>query len=452
MRTWIKTPLAGMPPGAEGGLVVEGTEIAELVPAGITPLAGDVFDASAHVILPGLINTHHHFYQTLTRAYRPALDKKLFDWLVALYPIWARLTDAEFRVACRLALAELLLSGCTTAADHHYVFPPSLGHAIDIEMEEAAALGMRAVLCRGSMDLSTDDGGLPPPSVVQKIDVILADGERLAKKWHQPGKGAMTQLALAPCSPFSVSADLMRETAAQAGRLGLHMHTHLGETEDENAYCLACFGKRPLDYLEELGWLTDHTWFAHGIHFTPEEMQRMGKAGIGVAHCPSSNMILGSGICAVGALEAAGVAVGLAVDGSASNDSSNLMQELRQGMFLQRAGGGIAAATFRDPIRWATEGSARCLGRDDLGAIREGMEADLALFKLDELRFSGADDPLAALVTCGAHRADRVMVAGIWRVVDGAIPGLDLPALMAAHNAAAKRMRGGGVGAGRLAL
>jgi 8-oxoguanine deaminase len=442
MRLWLKNPLGGMPEGAEGGLLVEGGVIAGLVAAGAVPAGVDeVFDASGHVVLPGLINTHHHFYQTLTRAYRPALDKKLFDWLVALYPVWAKLTDAEFRVACRLALAELLLSGCTTAADHHYVFPPGLGHAIDIEMEEAGALGMRAVLCRGSMDLSTEDGGLPPPSVVQDIDTILADGERLAARWHQSGAGAMTQVALAPCSPFSVSADLMRETAKQSARLGLRMHTHLAETQDENAYCEACFGKRPLDYLEELGWVTERTWFAHGIHFTPEEMRRMGKAGIGVAHCPSSNMILGSGICAVGALEAAGVKVGLAVDGSASNDGSNMMQELRQGMLLQRAGGGIGAATFRDPIRWATRGSAACLGREDIGEIAVGKQADLALFKLDELRFSGADDPVAALVTCGAHRADRVMVGGAWRVVDGAIPGLDLAALMAAHDAAARRLR-----------
>jgi 8-oxoguanine deaminase len=431
-----------MPDGAEGGLLVEDGVIAGLVASGAAPgRVDEVFDASLHVVLPGLINTHHHFYQTLTRAYRPALDKKLFDWLVALYPVWARLTDAEFRVACRLALAELLLSGCTTAADHHYVFPPGLGHAIDIEMEEAGKLGMRAVLCRGSMDLSTEDGGLPPPSVVQDIDTILADGERLAARWHQSGPGAMTQVALAPCSPFSVSADLMRETAKQSARLGLRMHTHLAETQDENDYCEACFGKRPLDYLEELGWVTDRTWFAHGIHFTPEEMRRMGVAGIGVAHCPSSNMILGSGICAVGALEAAGVKVGLAVDGSASNDGSNMMQELRQGLLLQRAGGGIGAATFRDPIRWATRGSAACLGRDDVGEIAVGKQADLALFKLDELRFSGADDPVAALVTCGAHRADRVMVGGKWRVVDGTIPGLDLAALMAAHDAAARRLR-----------
>ncbi len=444
MRLWISHPLGGMPEGAEAGLVVSGGVIAELVPAGQLPRAAvdAVFDAGQHIVLPGLINTHHHFYQTLTRAFRPALDKKLFDWLVALYPVWARLTDAEFRIACRLALAELLLSGCTTAVDHHYVFPPGLGHAIDIEMEEAAALGLRAVLCRGSMDLSTEDGGLPPPSVTQSIDTILADGERLAARWHQTGPGAMSQIALAPCSPFSVSGDLMRETARQAEALGLRLHTHLAETQDENEFCLASFGKRPVDYLEDLGWLTDRTWFAHGIHFTADEMRRMGAAGIGIAHCPSSNMILGSGICPVGALEAAGVAVGLAVDGAASNDGSNMIQELRQAMMLQRAGSGIGAAGFRDPIRWATAGSARCIGRDDIGALRVGMQADLALFKLDELRFSGADDPLAALITCGAHRADRVMVAGQWRVVDGAIPGLDLPALMAAHGEAAVRIRG----------
>jgi 8-oxoguanine deaminase len=447
MRLWIANPLAGMAPGAAGGLVVDGTEIAELVPAGGKPSApvDQVFDASAHVVLPGLINTHHHFYQTLTRAYPAAVDKKLFDWLVALYPVWARLTDAEFRVACRLALAELLLSGCTTAADHHYLFPPGLTNAIDIEMEEAAALGIRAVLCRGSMDLSVDDGGLPPRAVTQKIDTILADGERLAGKWHQRGPGAMTQLALAPCSPFTVSADLMRETAAQAARLDVRMHTHLAETVDENDFCAAKFGKRPLDFLEELGWVSDRVWYAHGIHFTGDEMKRMGRAGCCVAHCPSSNMILGSGICPVGALEGAGVGVGLAVDGSASNDGSNMIQELRQGMLLQRArgNGDITAATHLDPIRWATEGSARCLGRSDLGALRPGMQADMALFKLDEMRFSGAGDPLAALITCGAHRADRVMVAGQWRVVDGAIPGLDVKALLAAHDAAARRLRAG---------
>jgi len=441
MRLWIKNPMAGMPPGAEGGVIVEDAVIAELVAPGAQPAADAVFDAAAHVVLPGLINTHHHFFQTLTRAYAPAVDKKLFDWLVALYPVWARITEAEYRVACRVALAELLLSGCTTAADHHYLFPAGLPDAIDIELQEARNLGIRAVLCRGSMDLSTDDGGLPPPTVTQKIDVILADGERLAKTWHQTGPGAMSQVALAPCSPFSVTGDLMRETAAQAEALDLRLHTHLAETEDENAFCLEKFGKRPLDYLEDLGWVSNRVWFAHGIHFNQGEIHRMGKAGCCVAHCPSSNMLLGSGICPVGELEAAGVGVGLGVDGSASNDSSNLIQELRQALLLARAGRGIEAAIYSDPIRWATVGSARCLGRDDIGRITPGCQADLALFKLDELRFAGAGDSLAALITCGAHRADRVMVGGIWRVVDGAIPGLDLPALMAAQNEAARRIR-----------
>jgi 8-oxoguanine deaminase len=447
MRLWIANPLAGMDPGAAGGLVVDGAEIAELIPPGDHPAApvDEKFDASALVILPGLINTHHHFYQTLTRAYPAAVDKKLFDWLVALYPVWAKLTETDFRAACRLALAELLLSGCTTAADHHYLFPPGLDRAIDIEMEEATALGIRAVLCRGSMDLSVEDGGLPPREVTQDIDTILADGERLANKWHQRGPGAMTQLALAPCSPFTVSADLMRETAKQAERLDLRMHTHLAETQDENDFCAAKFGQRPLDLLEDLGWVSNRVWFAHGIHFSPSEITRMGQAGCCVAHCPSSNMILGSGICPVGALEAAGVGVGLGVDGSASNDGSNMIQELRQGMLLQRArhNGDITAAIHLDPIRWATAGSARCLGRPDLGAIRPGAQADLAFFKLDELRFSGAGDALAALITCGAHRADRVMVAGQWRVIDGAIPGLDLAALIATHTAAAKRLQTG---------
>jgi 8-oxoguanine deaminase len=413
MRLWIKHPLSGMPAGAEGGMVVEDQIIAAFVAADEQPLADAVFDASAHVVLPGLINTHHHFYQTLTRAYPAAVDRKLFDWLTALYPVWARMTASEFRLAARLALAELLLSGCTTAADHHYLFPPGLPDAIDIELQEAASLGIRAVLCRGSMDLSTEDGGLPPPSVTQDIDTILADGERLAKTWHQRGPGAMRQIALAPCSPFSVSTALMRETAKQAEALDLRLHTHLAETEDENAFCMATFGKRPLDYLEDLGWISNRSWFAHGIHFNGSEIHRLGKAGCCVAHCPSSNMLLGSGICPAGALEAAGVGVGL------------------------------APATFHDPIRWATVGSARCLGREDLGRIAPGYQADLAFFKLDELRFSGAGDPLAALITCGAHRADRVMVGGHWRVIDGAIPGLDLTALLASHQAASRRIQSG---------
>ena len=442
MPLWIKNPLACLDPGHAGGIVVEGGCIAELVPGGATPrLACDaVFDASRHVLLPGLINTHHHFYQTLTRALARSIDRELFPWLQALYPVWANIDEAAFRLASRLAMAELLLSGCTTASDHQYLFPPALEQAIDIQVEEARALGLRVVLCRGSMDLSVEDGGLPPRGVTQSIDAIMADCERVVGRFHQRGAGAMTQVALGPCTAFTASGELMRQTARLAGSLDVRLHTHLAETEDETRYCLACHAMRPLDYIEELGWLGPRVWYAHGIHFLPNEISRLGAAGAGVAHCPSSNMILGSGICQVGALEAAGAAVGLGVDGSASNDGSNMIQELRQALLLARAGGGIGAATHRDPIRWATSGSARCLGREDIGAIAIGKRADLALFKLDEPRFSGAEDKLAALIICGAHKADHVMVEGVWRVTGGMIPGLDLPQLWASHAEAAQRL------------
>jgi 8-oxoguanine deaminase len=439
---WIKTPLACLDPDHAGGIVVDGGCIAELVPKGGRPrrACDQVFDASNHVLLPGLINTHHHFFQTLTRALARSIDKELFPWLQALYPVWSNIDKGAFRLASRLAMAELLLSGCTTASDHQYLFPGGLEHAIDIQVEEARALGLRIVLCRGSMDLSVEDGGLPPRNVTQSIDTILADCERVATRFHQRGAGAMTQVALGPCTAFTASGDLMRQTAKLAESLDLRLHTHLAETEDENRYCLACHSMRPLDYLEELGWLGPRIWYAHGIHFLPSEMNRLGAAGAGIAHCPSSNMILGSGICQVRALEARGVAVGLGVDGSASNDASNMIQELRQALLLARAGGGINAATHRDPIRWATEGSARCLSRDDIGGIAFGKRADLALFRLDGPRFSGAEDKLAALIICGAQKADHVMVEGVWRVVDGAIPGLDLDQLCAQHSAAARRL------------
>jgi 8-oxoguanine deaminase len=445
MALWIKSPLAILAEHAGNGIVVADNRIVELVPAGKDPVTpyDATFDAGAHVVLPGLINTHHHFYQTLTRAYRPALDKALFDWLKALYPIWGRIDPDAFRLATRLAMTELLLSGCTTAVDHHYVFPAGLESAIDIQMEEAERLGLRVVLCRGSMDLSIEDGGLPPKAVTQDIDAILADCERLVARWHRRGDGAMTQVALAPCSPFSVSAELMRQSAAMADRLDVRLHTHLAETEDENTYCLERIGVRPLDYLAELGWLTGRVWFAHGIHFTDDEMQRLGAVGAGVAHCPTSNMIIGSGVCQPMRMEALGVGVGLAVDGAAAQDSSNLVQEVRQAFLLQRATRGIGAVSHRDPIRWATEGSARCIGRPDLGRIAPGLQADLALFRLDELRFSGYDDPMAALVICGAHRADRIMVGGKWLVTDGAVDGLDVGALRRAHQTAAHRVQTG---------
>nr|WP_210292133.1 8-oxoguanine deaminase [Aurantimonas endophytica] len=439
---FLKDPLAILAEGAEGGIVVEDERIAELVPSGAAPAqpVDAVFDASRHVVLPGLVNTHHHFYQTLTRAHPAAIDKELFPWLTSLYPIWARLDPESFRLSVRLALTELLMSGCTTAADHHYLFPQGLENAIDIEAEEATALGIRMTLTRGSMNLSQKDGGLPPDTVVQDEDDILADSERLIGRWHDRTDGAMTQIALAPCSPFSVTKSLMIASAALADRHDCRLHTHLGETEDENRFCEATFGCRPVDYLEEVGWLGPRTWLAHGIHFTTEECRRLGAHKVGVCHCPASNAVLASGFCPVNELQAAGSPVGLGVDGSASNDASNLIEAARHALMVGRLNYRSAEAmTARDVLAMATEGSAACLGRADIGRIAVGLQADLALFTLDELRFSGAHDPIAALVLCGATRADRVMVKGSWRVEDGMPVGIDVARLRAEHGAAARR-------------
>jgi 8-oxoguanine deaminase len=442
---WIKDPLAILADGAARGVVVRDNRIVELVAAGRSPTTPDVktFDAGAHVVLPGLINTHHHFYQTLTRAVPAALDRELFPWLQALYPLWARLTPDALDLAVTLAMAELMLSGCTTTTDHHYVFPNGLEDGIDIEVAAAKRLGLRVLLTRGSMNLSQRDGGLPPDSVVQDEDTILADSERLVARHHQKGDGAMVQIALAPCSPFSVTTALMRATAALAKRLDVRLHTHLAETEDENRYCLEVYKCRPLDYLDDCGWLDDRTWLAHGVHFNADEIRRLSRAGTAITHCPCSNQTLASGTCSVCAMEEAGVGVGLGVDGSASNDASNLMQEVRAAFLVQRSRYGVGKVSHRDALRWATKGSAACVGRNDIGEIALGAMADLALFRLDELRFSGAGDPLAALVLCGAHRADRVMVGGRWIVEDGQIPGLDLADLIRRHSAAARKLQGG---------
>jgi 8-oxoguanine deaminase len=440
LRIWIKDPIAILAPDAARGLVVEGTRIAELVRAGARPVAPvDVeFDASRHVVLPGLVNAHHHFYQTLTRAHPQAINKELFPWLASLYPIWARLKPHHLHLAVRLALTELMLSGCTTAADHHYLFPPGLEDAVDIEVEEALALGLRMTVTRGSMNRSQKDGGLPPDSVVQDEETILADSERVLKLFHDPKPGAQIRIALAPCSPFSINKRLMSDSARLAERYDCQLHTHLCETEDEERFCLEIYGARPVDLLEETGWMSKRTWLAHGIHFSPEEIRRLGRAGVGVGHCAASNMVLASGICPTCDLEAAGSPVGLGVDGSASNDSSNMMEAVRHSLMIGRLRYGASAITHHDVLRWATEGSARCLGRDDIGRLASGMEADLALFTLDEPRFSGAHDPLAALALCGAHRADRVMVAGRWRVIDGSPVDFELAELIARHREAAR--------------
>ena len=442
---WIKDPLAILADGTGRGVVVRGGRIVELVAAGRNPTTPDVetFDAGAHVVLPGLINAHHHFYQTLTRAVPAALDRELFPWLQALYPLWARLTPDALDLAVTLAMAELMLSGCTMTTDHHYVFPNGLEDGIDVEVAAAKRLGLRVLLARGSMNLSQRDGGLPPDRVVQDEDTILADSERLVARHHQKGDGAMVQIALAPCSPFSVTTSLMRATAELAKRLDVRLHTHLAETEDENRYCVEVYKCRPLDYLEDCGWLDGRTWLAHGVHFNADEIRRLGRAGTAIAHCPCSNQMLASGTCPVCVMEAAGVGIGLGVDGSASNDASNLMQEVRAAFLVQRARYRVGKVSHRDALRWATKGSAACVGRNDIGEIALGAMADLALFKLDELRFSGAGDPLAALVLCGAQRADRVMVGGRWIVEDGQIPGLDLADLIRRHSAAAQKLQAG---------
>jgi 8-oxoguanine deaminase len=440
---WIKNPLAIFAENSDGGVVIKGQKIIELVPLGGSPVSSfdEIYDASDSVVLPGLINTHHHFYQTLTRAYPEALNKELFPWLKSLYKVWAHIQPEMLAVSTELALSELLLSGCTTASDHHYLFPSQLENAIDIQAEEAQKLGMRAVLTRGSMSLGEKDGGLPPQSVVQTKEQILSDSERLIKTHHDNQEGAMIQIALAPCSPFSVTTDLMIETAALAEQYDVRLHTHLAETIDEEKFCLEKFGLRTVDYLESVGWLSDRTWLAHGIHFNKQEIEKLGQNGVGICHCPTSNMMLASGICHSLELEEAGSIIGLGVDGSASNDGSNMIAELRQAMYLQRLRYGASKITHQKAYDWATKDSAALLGRNDIGEIAVGKQADLALFKLDELRFSGSHDALAALLLCGAQKADRVMIAGQWKVMDGKIIGQDESELISRHSNAAKKLR-----------
>ena len=440
-RIWLKNPQAILANQAEHGLVIENGIIAELIDTGQEPskACDSIIDASQWVVIPGLINGHHHFYQTLTRALPQALNKPLFNWLKSLYPVWAGLEPEMVYESTRLALAELLLSGCTTAADHHYLFPQGITDAMDIQAQAAGEMGLRMTMTRGSMSLSQDDGGLPPASTVQTESAIMADSERVIQRYHDASPGSMLQVALAPCSPFSVTPELMRETAKLAAEKQVMLHTHLAETIDEENFCLQRFGMRTIDYLDSVNWLNDRTWLAHGIHFNDDEIARLGAAGTGICHCPTSNMMLASGMAPVRDLEAAGSPVGLGVDGSASNDGSNMMQEVRQALYLQRLKYGADVSHF-DAFRWATEGSAKMLGRDDIGSLAVGKQADIACFKLDAMRFSGSHDPLAALLLCGAHQADAVMVQGQWRVRDGSIIDLDIEALISRHQQSAKRL------------
>lgn len=406
--------------------------------------ADEVIDLSGHVVLPGLINTHHHFYQTLTRAVPGAQDAGLFDWLRTLYPIWARLTPDDVRISTQLALSELALSGCTTTSDHQYLFPN--GSSLDDQIAGAEPVGVRFHAARGSMSLGESDGGLPPDSVVEDEATILADTQRVIEAFHDPNPGAMTRVVVAPCSPFSVTAGIMRESAALARENGVHLHTHVAETLDEEQFCLDTFGRRPVEYMEDLGWVGSDVWYAHGIFINDDEIGRMSDTRTGVAHCPSSNMRLASGIAPVRHYLETDVRLGVGVDGSASNDGSHLLAEARQAMLLSR----LAAApsleggrllTAREALRIATRGSASVLGRDDAGSLEPGKAADFIGISLDRIEYAGSlHDPVAAVLFVAPVRVDHSYVHGRPVVRDGELLGVDLPKLIEHHNAAALRL------------
>ncbi|NOX44525.1 MAG: 8-oxoguanine deaminase [Caldiserica bacterium] len=423
-------------------LLVEGNRIAALGEG--DPPSGpfdEVIDGRDRVMIPGMVNTHHHLYQTLFRAVPGAADKKLFDWLVFLYERWRGIDEEAVYVSTIVGGMELLLSGCTTTTDHLYLFPRGRERLIDVEIEAAQELGIRFHPTRGSMSLSREDGGLPPGDVVQTEEEILADSERLIREYHDPSFGAMTRIALAPCSPFSVTPDLMRRTAELAREHGVLLHTHLAETLDEEEFCRQRFGMRPVEYLEELGWLEGDVWLAHLVHVTPADIERLARAGVGMAHCPSSNMLLGSGIAPVVEMLDAGVRVGLAVDGSASNDHSNMIREARQAMLAARVRYGAEAMPARRALEIATVGGARVLHREDeIGSLEPGKCADLSLWDISALEFSGAADPVAGLLHCGAQYADTVMVNGEILVRDGRLVNEKLYDHVPRHREIARRL------------
>jgi cytosine/adenosine deaminase-related metal-dependent hydrolase len=389
--------------------------LVEAVGGGGAPVAALVVDLAGAVVTPGLVNTHHHLYQTLTRA--RAQEATLFEWLRELYPVWARIdAEAEY-AAARTGLAELALSGCTTVFDHHYVFPRGREGLWEAEVQAARELGVRIVASRGSMDLGESDGGLPPDSLVEPIDEVLAETERLAGLQDEDG---LVQLAVAPCSPFSVTKELMVESAALARRLGLRLHTHLAETVEEDEYCRQLYGCRPVEYLDELGWIESDVWCAHCVHLSAEDIGAFGGAGVGVAHCPTSNLRLGAGVAPVRDLVESGVPVGLGVDGSASNERSDLFFEVKQALLVARGRGGPRAMTVRDALRLGTRGGASVLGRDDIGRLAPGKRADIAVWRTDGLELGGAQaDPVAGLVLSAPHRVDRLYVGGEEVVRDG---------------------------------
>lgn len=448
---------------ADGGMFIRNGLIEQIGTTASLPAAADeVLDLTGYIVAPGLVNTHHHFYQTLTRNIPAAQNANLFNWLKTLYPIWARLQPEDIFTSAQTALAELALSGCTTASDHLYLFPN--GSKLDDEIDAARVVGLRLQASRGSMSLGESKGGLPPDSVVDSEDYILSDSARLIERYHDPKPGAFIQIVLAPCSPFSVTGELMRESAKLARHYGVHLHTHLAETEDEEQFCLQKFGYRPVGYMQSLDWVGSDVWFAHAVYTNAEEINVFARHNCGVAHCPSSNMRLASGIAPIREYRAAGINVGLGVDGSASNDGSHLLAEARQAMLLARvregingfsasplpqnpenlgeAGGGRKLMTAREALYLATRGGAAVLGRSDIGSLEVGKCADFFAVNLNQLHYAGGavHDPAAALVFCQPQRVDYTVVGGKFVVKSGQLVTVDERELTARHNLAAKRL------------
>ncbi|MGE5073945.1 MAG: 8-oxoguanine deaminase [Anaerolineae bacterium] len=442
----------------DGGLFVRDGFIEQVGASETLPASADeVLDLRGHIVAPGLVNTHHHFYQTLTRAVPAVQDANLFNWLKTLYPIWARLTPEDIFLSTQTALAELAHSGCTTASDHLYLFPN--GSKLDDEIAGAKEVGLRIQASRGSMSLGESQGGLPPDSVVDTEESILKDSQRVIERYHDAKPGAFVQIVLAPCSPFSVTGELMKQSAALARQYGVHLHTHLAETEDEEQFCLQRFGHRPVGYMQEVDWVGEDVWFAHAVWVNAQEIQVFAKHHCGVAHCPTSNMRLASGIAPLKEYREAGVNVGLGVDGSASNDGSSLLAEVRQAMLLARVKEGITGyslsndpnrklLTARDALWLGTRGGAAVLGRSDIGSLEAGKCADFFAVNLDKLDYAGAlHDPVAALVFCQPRGVDHTAVGGKFVVRDGQLLPVDECKLIEKHNAAAKRLVHGSNGA-----
>ncbi|GIV85658.1 MAG: 8-oxoguanine deaminase [Candidatus Roseilinea sp.] len=440
---WLVTMDAGRREIPDGGLYVEDNRIVAVGPTAELPATADeVLDLRGHIVLPGMINTHHHMYQSLTRAVPAAQNAELFGWLRALYPIWARLTPEMIRVSTQMAMSELLLSGCTTTSDHLYIFPN--GCRLDDSIEAAREVGMRFHASRGAMSVGESKGGLPPDSVVEDEDAILKDTQRLIEAYHDPARYAMLRIVVAPCSPFSVSRDLMRESAKLARAYGVSLHTHLAENDNDVNYSRERFGMTPAEYADDLAWTGSDVWHAHCVRLDDHGIALFGRTGTGVAHCPCSNMRLASGIAPVRKMRAQGVPVGLGVDGSASNDAAHLLNEARTAMLLQRVGFGPDAMTAREALEMATLGGARVLNRDDIGALAPGMAADFVAFDLQQIGFAGGlHDPVAALVFCASANVAYSVINGRVIVRDGQITTLDLPRLLERHNALARMLVNG---------